>query len=240
MLWDKIKPILIPEETYMEKDIQIIRWYEAVRRRPAMYIGGTDECHLLWLTGELMECPERPQKITLTLRGQVIEIDSIGVAPSMRPRGNDVPPFLVEACTSLWVGLDHPPTLAGVELLDTSSKPATFRREGRISMALALANALSVEMQVCSRSGGTATRLIFSRGLLTSEPRTEETGESDGLFIRFEPDEQIFGQFALYFERLAIVARGVALVRRIPVDLLDQKRDLRFTFDPFAHYEGAQ
>jgi DNA gyrase/topoisomerase IV subunit B len=106
-------------------------------------------------------------------------------------------------------------------------------------MALALANALSAEMQVCSRSGGISTRLIFSRDLLTSEPATEETGESDGLFIRFEPDEQIFGQFALYFERLAIVARGGALVRRIPVDLLDQKRDLRFTFDPFAHCEGG-
>jgi len=241
LLWDKIKPVLISEGAYMKKDVQIIQWYEAVRRRPAMYIGGTDECHLLWLMGELMECPERPQKITLTLRGQVIEIDSIGVAPSMRPRRNDLPPFLIEACTSLSVGLDQPPTLAGVELLDTSSKPATFRREGSASMALALANALSAEMQVCSRSGGISTRLIFSRGLLTSEPATEETTESDGLFIRFEPDEEIFGQFALYFERLAIVARGVALVRRVPVDLLDRKRDLTFTFDPFIHhYDGTQ
>ena len=179
-----------------------------------------------------MDCPEQLQKITLALSDRVIEIDSVAVAPSMRPRRNGHPPFLVEACTSLIVGLDQPPTLAGYESLDTSSKPAIFRREGRVSMALALANALSAEMQVCSRLGGTATRLVFSRGILISEPVFEETAEPDGLFIYFKPDEQIFGQFVLRFERLAIVARGVALVRQVPVALFDRIRDLTFTFDP--------
>lgn len=216
----------------MNNDIQVIQWHEAVRRRPAMYIGGTDEWHLLWLMGELMDCPEQLQKIMLALSDHVIEIDSVAVAPSMRPRRNGHPPFLVEACTSLSVGLDDPPTLAGYESLDTTSKPAIFRREGRVSMALALANALSAEMRVCSRSGGTATRIIFSRGTLTSEPASEKTTEPDGLFISFEPDEQIFGQVVLHFERLAIVARGVALVRQVPVTLFDRIRDLTFTFDP--------
>jgi DNA gyrase/topoisomerase IV subunit B len=99
-------------------------------------------------------------------------------------------------------------------------------------MALALANALSAEMLVCSRSSGTATKLIFSRGILTSEPASEETTDPDGLFIRFEPDEQIFGQFLLRFDQLAIVARGVALVRQVPVALFDRDGDLMFTFDP--------
>lgn len=42
----------------MNNEVQVIPWYEAVRRRPAMYIGGADEWHLLWLLGELKSFAE--------------------------------------------------------------------------------------------------------------------------------------------------------------------------------------
>jgi hypothetical protein len=86
-------------------------------------------------------------------------------------------------------------------------------------------------MLVCSRSSGMVSRLSFSRGILTSEPASEATTEPDGLYIRFEPDEEIFGEVVLHFESLAFVARGVALVRRVPVVLIDRIRDLTLTLD---------
>src|SRR5262245_23925905 len=122
----------------MNNEIEVLEWHEAVRRRPTMYIGGTDAWHLSWLVGELMDCPERPRKITLSLSNRVVEIDSVAVAPSMRPLRNGFPPFLVEACTRPNIGLDQPRTLAGYERLDTSSKPAIFRRGDCTSMALTL------------------------------------------------------------------------------------------------------
>ena len=74
--------------------IKVREWYEAVRMRPAMWIGGADSASLSRLTVDLMDCPERPEKITLTLSGRAIEIDSAAVAPSMRPRREGSPPFL--------------------------------------------------------------------------------------------------------------------------------------------------
>jgi len=44
-----------PAESYSAKDIEVLEGLEAVRRRPGMYIGGTDERALHHLVVEILD-----------------------------------------------------------------------------------------------------------------------------------------------------------------------------------------
>ena len=74
--------------TYTGKDIQVLEGLEPVRKRPAMYIGGTDKTgyhHLLWeiLDNSIDEVINRHAdrvEVTLHKDGKTISVDEIGRA----------------------------------------------------------------------------------------------------------------------------------------------------------------
>lgn len=203
-------------------DIQVVTWFEAVRRRPAMYIGDTSHFGLLWLVRELVDVPLEPTNISLALHGTTFCMAASSVPPSVQPREPDRLPFLVEACTHLMLPLDHPATLAGVETLDGASTFAKFVRNPVVPPCLAIANALSRAFTVASISRGLCWRAEFSNGVLVAPLASLPSEAPSGLTISFAPDPDIFGDASLDFRLLAKLAREVALVRRVPVEARDE------------------
>jgi DNA gyrase subunit B len=202
--------------SHSHDDIQVITWADAVRRRPAMYIPGTNVFGMHWLVGELLEVPLNPSRIDLCLREDSVRIAASAVPPSIQPRGEGRPPFLIEACTSLMTSLDAPPTLAGVEDVDESKSPAVFHRLGKAPSCLAIANALSAEFAIASSSQGKCSRVVFRRGQVESPLSEAATDAPDGLEIEFAPDREIFSDYtSFYFPLVARFARAASLVRRV-------------------------
>lgn len=217
-------------------DIPVIEWHEAVRRRPAMYIGDAGPLGLLFLVRELLDVPRDPKRFTVTLRGKGLVLQAASVVPSTRPRKEGLPPYIVEVCTHIFIGMDEPATVAGIEMLDASVRPAVFRRTNHAPTALAFVNALSTAMTVESMLNGDSTSFQFSKGRLLSGPDTKPTREEDGVRIAFDPDDQIFGANALRFDWLADIARDFAAVRRVRVEVIDASDDLRFTTGPHTDH----
>jgi DNA gyrase subunit B len=207
---------------YTLDDIHVIQWFEAIRRRPAMYIGDTSHLGLLYLAREMLDAPLEPTAIHLMLERTSLRIAASCTPPSLEPRTSGRPPFLVEACTLLEAPLDDPPTLAGVEFLDTSAKLATFRRLPKVPAGLAIANALSKAFSVSSVASGRCWSAAFSGGTVTSPLGSIASSDPDGLRIEFEPDPTIFGGASFQFHLLAQVAREIAVVRRTSVELQDR------------------
>jgi hypothetical protein len=141
-------------------------WCEPIRRRPEMYVGGTGPLALQYLARALLEFPRDPTRVVLALLGNELRLEASSIPLSERPRMEGLPPYMIEVCMSLITRLDEPPTVAGVEVLDTDVEPAVFRSVPQAPTSLAIANALSEEMTIESRRGGIATSALFSRGRL--------------------------------------------------------------------------
>jgi DNA gyrase subunit B len=214
---------------YTRDDIHVITPAEAIRRRPAMYIGDTSLLGLHMLVAELLDVPLNPSRISLRLQGDTLRIAASSVPPSVRPRAEGHPPFLVEVCTALMTSLDSPPTLAGVETLDESRSPATFERLGAAPACLAIANALSSEFEIASSSHGTCSRVAFRRGEVAIPLAEASTDAPDGVEIVFMPDRDIFSTGSFRFSLLARLAREASLVRHVSIELRDEVSGTLFT-----------
>jgi len=202
--------------------IEVLSGLEAVRRRPAMYVGDTGNHGLLWLVRELLEVPRAPTKISMFINAADLTISAASVPPSVEPRKQSRVPFLVEACTTLHTNLDVQPTLGGLEILDDATNPATFVRVDAAPACLAIANALSKAFAVASISGGVCRRVEFARGALVAPLSASSTTAPDGMSLSFTPDPDIFQGISLRLSMLASLARDFAAVRGVAIEVRDE------------------
>lgn len=202
-------------------------WCEPVRRVPQMFVG-TDPFALAWLVRQLLEAPRAPTRVVLAARGAELRIEAASIPPSPRPRAGATVPYLIELCTTLTLPLDEPPTIAGVEVFDTSVDPAVFRSSPRAPPSLAIANALSVTMSLASYQGGWATSVRFERGRLIAGPDETPSSQHDGMLLAFVPDAAYFDAWERGLHHIAGVVRDFAAVRRVHTELVDEIRGVRF------------
>ncbi len=176
--------------TYSAKDIEVLEGLEPVRRRPGMYIGGTDTRAYHHLAAEILdnsmdEAVARHAKI-IWLRmidDRTIEIEDDG-------RGIPVDP--------------HPkfPDKSALEVIMTTlhsggkfSNSAYATSGGLHGVGLSVVNALSSTMHVQVNRSGTLHSQTYIRGepqgALIATPT--DTPKKRGTSIRFTPDAEIFG-----------------------------------------------
>ncbi|HEX4181135.1 MAG TPA: DNA topoisomerase IV subunit B [Caulobacteraceae bacterium] len=195
---------------YSAKDIEVLEGLEPVRKRPGMYIGGTDERALHHLFAEVLD---NAMDEAVAGHAKIIEVslDADG-ALTVRDDGRGMP---VDP---------HPkyPGKSALEVIMTMlhsggkfSGKAYETSGGLHGVGVSVVNALSEQLEVRVWRDGFEWRQAFSRGKPTGELEQVAPSKKRGTAVKFRPDEQIFGEGAAFKPaRLYRMARSKAYLFR--------------------------
>lgn len=196
--------------SYSAKDIEVLEGLEPVRKRPGMYIGGTDERALHHLFAEVLD---NAVDEAIAGHAKVIEVSlAADGALTVRDdaRGMPVDP--------------HPkfPELSALEVIMTMlhsggkfSGKAYETSGGLHGVGVSVVNALSERVEVTVWKDGSEWRQTFSRGKPTSKLQQLGPTRRHGTQVTFTPDPVIFGEDAAFKPaRLHRMARTKAYLFR--------------------------
>ena len=195
------------EAGYSASDIEVLEGLEPVRRRPGMYIGGTDEKALHHLFAEVID-----NSMDEAVAGHAtfieVELEASGHLSVMdNGRGIPVDPhpkFPGKSALEVIMTTLHAGGKFDSKVYETSG--------GLHGVGISVVNALSDEMEVEVARAQTLYRQTFSRGHATSKLETVGRVQNRrGTKVRFHPDAQIFGAGAKFDPaRLFRMARSKA------------------------------
>ena len=196
--------------SYNAADIEVLEGLEPVRRRPGMYIGGTDENALHHLAAEVLD-----NAMDEAVAGHADRIDVVLEAGnwfSVRDNGRGIP---VDP---------HPkfPKLSALEVILTTLHSGgkfsgkSYETSGGLhGVGSSVVNALAESLEVEVARGGELFRQTYARGKPTSKLKREgEVRNRRGTMLRFKPDPEIFGPLAFRAERLFRLCRSKAYLYR--------------------------
>jgi DNA gyrase subunit B len=214
--------------TYTAKDIEVLEGLEPVRKRPAMYIGGTDKSgyhHLLW---EIVD-----NSVDEAINGHASQIEVILDKDHRGAR-------IIDNGRGIPVDI-HPKFKRSALELILCTLHAGGKFEGKnysVSGGLhgvgsSVVNALSEEMVVTVRREGKEYQQGYSRGVPQSKLKELGTTRRRGTETHFRPDLQIFGK-ALKFDTEVVRERLESksyLHRGLKVIFRDLATDAAHTFE---------
>jgi DNA gyrase subunit B len=214
--------------TYTAKDIEVLEGLEPVRKRPAMYIGGTDKSgyhHLLW---EIVD-----NSVDEAINGHASQIEVILDKDHKGAR-------IIDNGRGIPVDI-HPKFKRSALELILCTLHAGGKFEGKnysVSGGLhgvgsSVVNALSEEMVVTVRREGKEYQQGYSRGVPQSKLKELGTTRRRGTETHFRPDLQIFGK-ALKFDTEVVRERLESksyLHRGLKVIFRDLATDTAHTFE---------
>ena len=191
---------------YDAASIDVLDGMEAVRTRPGMYIGGTDDRALHHLVAEVLD---NAMDEAVAGHASRIEIElHADRAVTIRDNGRGIP---TDA---------HPkfPEKSAMEVIFTElhaggkfSGTAYETSGGLHGVGATVVNALSDHLAVEVVRDRTAHRIAFSRGRVTEPFATSAAAQNRrGTTVTFHPDPEIFGSLQLKPARLFKMARSKA------------------------------
>src|SRR3974377_943514 len=178
------------EADYTAASIEVLEGLEPVRRRPGMYIGGTDANALHHLFAEVIDNSMDEAvaghatfiEVTLEESGYLCVVDN-GRGMPVDPH----PKFPKKSALEVIMTMLHAGGKFDSGAYETSG--------GLHGVGVSVVNALSEKLEVEVARGQTLYRQTFERGHPT--PPLTKTGKVNnrrGTKVRFRPDEQIFGK----------------------------------------------
>jgi topoisomerase IV subunit B len=197
-------------KSYSAKDIEVLEGLEPVRRRPAMYIGGTGEDGLHHLAAEVID---NAMDEVLAGAATRIEVELLADGSlSVRDNGRGIPvdphpKFKNKSALEVILTTLHSGGKFSSKAYETSG--------GLHGVGVSVVNALSDELNVEVARDKKLWSQRYSRGKpktkLTSKPMTNRRGST----ITFHPDPEIFGDEAMLKPaRLYRLARSKAYLFR--------------------------
>ncbi|MEZ5765242.1 MAG: DNA topoisomerase IV subunit B [Xanthobacteraceae bacterium] len=195
------------EASYTASDIEVLEGLEPVRRRPGMYIGGTDEKALHHLFAEVID-----NSMDEALAGHAtfieVELGADGfLTVSDNGRGIPVDPhpkFPKKSALEVIMCTLHAGGKFDSKVYETSG--------GLHGVGVSVVNALSSRLEVEVARNQTLHRMVFERG--QPKGKLEDLGKVHnrrGTRVRFKPDTDIFGAKAAFKpQRLFKMARSKA------------------------------
>jgi DNA gyrase subunit B len=214
-------PSQTPNTSYTGDNIKILEGLEAVRLRPAMYIGSTGEMGLHHLVYEVVD-----NSVDEALAGFAKKIDVVihvdnsitviddgrGIPVDMKtlPNGEQMPTVQV-VLTKLHAG----------GKFDSS----TYKVSGGLhGVGVSCVNALSQEFNVEIWREGHTWEMDFSCGDPTSELRKSGTSKKRGTKVHFLPDRSIFATTEYNYDTLAQRLRELAFLNKgLEITLTDER-----------------
>ncbi|PTE11506.1 DNA topoisomerase IV subunit B [Mesorhizobium helmanticense] len=180
-------------EGYSAADIEVLEGLEPVRRRPGMYIGGTDDKAMHHLFAEVID-----NSMDEAVAGHATFIDvelSADGYLTVTDNGRGIPvdphPKFKKPALEVIMTTLHSGGKFDSKVYETSG--------GLHGVGVSVVNALSDHLEVEVARGRQLYRQKFSRGIpVTGLEHLGEVHNRRGTKIRFHPDEQIFGKGAAF------------------------------------------
>ncbi|MBR2837838.1 MAG: hypothetical protein IKE55_03565, partial [Kiritimatiellae bacterium] len=221
------------ENNYNAENIQVLEGMEAVRKRPAMYIGDTGERGYHHLVYEVVD-----NSIDEALAGYCSLIDvvinkdgSLTVQDNGRGIPVDMHPTQRKPAIEVVLTILH----AGGKFDGSNYKVSG----GLHGVGVSCVNALSDWMKVEVKRDGKVHRIEFSRGRVTKPLEVVgECGEETGTKVTFFPDHTIFTCHAFKWETLCSRLRELAFLNRgVTIRFRDDEGEAHH--EETFHYDGG-
>ncbi len=203
-------PPVVTDTDYSAKDIEVLEGLEPVRRRPGMYIGGTDEAALHHLAAEVLD---NAMDEAVAGHASFIEVHlEIGNFLTIRDNGRGIPvdphpKFKNLSALEVILTTLHSGGKFGGKAYNTSG--------GLHGVGSSVVNALSDVMEVeVARD-----RILWKQSYALGKPTTKLVNAGPvhnrrGTTIRFHPDPSIFGPLRFLPSRLYRLCRSKAYLFR--------------------------
>ena len=223
------------EETsnYNAENIQVLEGMEAVRKRPAMYIGDTGERGYHHLVYEVVD-----NSIDEALAGYCSMIDVVinkDGSLTVKDNGRGIPVDMHPT--------QHKPAIEVVlTILHAGGKfdGSNYKVSGGLhGVGVSCVNALSDWMKVEVKRGGKLHHIEFSRGHVTKPLEVlGDCGEETGTSVTFFPDHTIFTCRAFKWETLCSRLRELAFLNKgVTIHFRDDEGEEHH--EETFHYEGG-
>ena len=215
---------------YTAEDIQVLGGREAVRKRPGMYIGSTDQRGLHHIVYEIVynSVDEAMSgfcsSIVVTLeqdKSVKVEDNGRGIPVDVHPTTN------VSALETVMTTL-HAGAKFGGKIYQVSG--------GLHGVGASVVNALSSWLKVNIRRDGQLYEQYYQQGIPQGEVAVVGESSDTGTTMAFLADEEIFGRISYDFDTICERLREVAyLNKELELRLYDKENDLEKTF----YFEGG-
>ena len=217
---------------YDATNIQVLEGLEAVRRRPGMYIGSTDERGLHHLVYEIVDnsIDEAMAGVCNTIQVTIEEDNTICVADNGRGIPTGIHPKLGRPAVEVCLTVLH----AGGKFGGGGYKVSG----GLHGVGMSVVNALSTWLEVTVAQNGNLYRQEYERGVPLYDLKVVGKSEAHGTTIRFRPDPEIFEDVTAYsFDTLKKRLRELAFLNAgIRIELTDKRGEGQ---SRVFHYEGG-
>ena len=224
-------------ENYDASKIQVLEGLEAVRKRPAMYIGSTGPSGLHHLVYEVVDnsvdeiLAGRCSSVTVTIhQGNSITVQDDGSGIPVDPMKDPKLPANIRGKSALEVILT---VLHAGGKFDKSAYKVSGGLHG---VGVTCVNALSEWLKAEVHRDGKVYVQTYKRGKPDHEVKVVGKSEDHGTIISFKPDPDIFNGHQYSFDTLANRLRELAFLNAgAKITIIDEREDKKHTF----HYEGG-
>ncbi|HEY56499.1 MAG TPA: DNA topoisomerase IV subunit B, partial [Dehalococcoidia bacterium] len=219
-----------PKNEYTAEHIQILGGREAVRRRPGMYIGSTDQRGLHHLVYEIVynSVDEAMAGCCTRIEITIQPDNSVRVEDNGRGIPVDIHPTTKVSALETVMTTLHAGAKFGGKIYQVSG--------GLHGVGASVVNALSSWLRVNIRRDGRLYEQSYERGIPKDKVAAVGEASDIGTTITFLADSEIFDRISYNFDTLCERLREVAYLNKgLEICLRDEGRDCQKTF----YFEGG-